>query len=360
MSVHKDLKTNTWFFRKRIQNIDGSVRNCKRSGFKTKKEALKAEVEFGFDNTTNNITVSTLWNEYYDYRKNKIKPSTLYSDKIIANKYILPFFGNRQCNSLKLIDIKQWQKNLQEGELSTARVNKICLNFSLLLDFGRNFYNLKDNPVKKVGSIKGQSIKVQKIDIWTKEEFEAFIDKVNSVQYKTLFYTLYYTGLRIGEAMALTFADIDLENKVLSVNKTLSFGNENVTGYIVTSPKTRNANRKIDLPNSYIKILKIYIEKLEKDKIRYSQSDYIFGISKPLAATTVTRIKNNACKEAGVKQIRIHDFRHTHASMLIEKGVDPLYVKERLGHDDISTTLNTYSHLFKNRRKSIIETIEKL
>jgi len=83
-------------------------------------------------------------------------------------------------------------------------------------------------------------------------------------------------------------------------------------------------------------------------------------VARKPAATTVTRIKNEACKSSGVKQIRLHDFRHTHASMLIEKGVDPLYVKERLGHDDISTTLNTYSHLFKSRRETIIKTIEIL
>ena len=108
----------------------------------------------------------------------------------------------------------------------------------------------------------------------------------------------------------------------------------------------------------YINFLKSYLT--ECSKIKHKQNDFLFGISKPLARTSIKRIKNEACKAAGVKQIRIHDFRHTHASMLIEKGVDPIYVKERLGHDDISTTLNTYSHLFKNRRKSIIETIENL
>ncbi len=360
MSVHKDLKTNTWFFRKRVQNVDGSIKNCKRSGFKTKKEALKAEVEFCFANTANTITISVLWNEYTKYRRNKVKASTLYSNRLIASKYILPAFGNRETKTITVSDISKWQEELLKTGLSIQRVNSICLIFSQLFDFGKTFYSLTDNPVKKIGSIKDQSIKVQKIDIWTKEEFELFIDKVNSVQYKTLFYTLYYTGMRIGEVLALTFEDVDLDNKIIYVNKTLSFGDENKKGYMVTAPKTRNGNRKIDLSSRFISIINDYLQYIKSNHIKYDDKDFLFGISKPLPKTTIGRIKNNACKEAGVKQIRIHDFRHTHASMLIEKGVDPLYVKERLGHDDISTTLNTYSHLFASRRKSIIETIEKL
>lgn len=359
MSVHKDSKTNTWYFRKRMQQLDGSIRNCKRSGFKTKKEAQKAEVEFSFDDAKSKLLISNLWAEYYNHRKTRIKASTLYAEKLMMNKYILPIFSNKDSNKISLSDIQRWQNQLLETNLSINRINKICLVFSQLLDYGKTFYQVKDNPIKKLGFIKDTSIKEQKIDIWTKQEFETFIDKVEELNFKTLFYTLYYTGLRIGEALALTFNDIDLDNRIMIINKTVSYDSENSNqSYSVTAPKTKNGNRKIDLPVVYINFLKSYLT--ECSKIKHKQNDFLFGISKPLARTSIKRIKNEACKAAGVKQIRIHDFRHTHASMLIEKGVDPIYVKERLGHDDISTTLNTYSHLFKNRRKSIIETIENL
>ena len=233
MSVHKDTKTNTWYFRKRVQQLDGSIKNCKRSGFKTKKDALKAELDFNSDNSAAKLSVEDLWNEFYKYRKNKVKASTLYASRIIATKYILPTFNNRDSRTLTLSDISRWQEQLLETNLSIKRINKICLAFSQILDFGKAFYALRENPVKKLGSIKDDTIKIQKIDIWTKEEFTSFMDKVKSIQYKTLFATLYYTGMRIGEALALTFEDIDLTNKIININKTLSFGEES-TYRIVT------------------------------------------------------------------------------------------------------------------------------
>lgn len=359
MSVHKDLKTNTWFFRKRIQNIDGSVRNCKRSGFKTKKEALKAEVEFGFDDVKGKITINDLYCYFLQDQKKKIKASHLYNKKIAIEKYILPIFGEKDCNKITINDIRQWQNQLMAAKISVGRINTIHSFFSQMLEYGHLFYNVEKNPVKMIGPLKNNSIKKSTIEVWTKEEFNQFISKVKNPVYNALFNLLYYTGLRIGEALALSFEDVNLETKILIVNKSISF-KSNSGKYDVSTPKTMNSNRVINLPSSLIENLNKYFAFLKTNKIKPKNTDFLFGINKPLSKTTIARIKDKACDLAKVKRIRIHDFRHTHASTLILMGLDPIYIKERLGHEDVSTTLNTYSHLFAESRKNIISIIEKI
>lgn len=359
MSVHKDVKTNTWYFRKRMQQLDGSIRNCKRSGFKTKKEAQKAEIEFSFDDVKGKLSIKDLYHSYYQDQKNKLKASHLYNKKVAIEKYILPIFGEKDCNKITINDIRQWHNKLLAEDLSIRRINTVHSFFSQMLEYGHLFYNVEKNPVKMIGTLKDTSIKKSTIDIWTKEEFNQFISKVENPVYNALFNLLYYTGLRIGEALALSFQDVNLQNKTLIVSKTISF-KSNSGNYDVSNPKTSNSNRVINLPTTLIEILDKYFIFLKTNKIKQKNTDFLFGINKPLSKTTIARIKDNTCKLAKVKQIRIHDFRHTHASTLIQMGLDPIYIKERLGHEDISTTLNTYSHLFAEKKKSIIDIIEKL
>lgn len=149
--------------------------------------------------------------------------------------------------------------------------------------------------------------------------------------------------------MALTFKDIDLSNKIININKTYSRLNGKD---IITEPKTPKSKRKVSMSNSLCEDIKEYINKIYD----FKKNDRIFHFTKYFLAHEMVRI----CKKSGVKQIRVHDLRHSHASMLIELGFTPLLISERLGHEKVETTLDTYSHLYPNKDDIVANKLDDL
>lgn len=159
--------------------------------------------------------------------------------------------------------------------------------------------------------------------------------------------TMFYTGLRVGELTALTWADIDLDKGEISVTKT-----KQVVGgkTIISTPKTPKSERTIQIPPFLVKLLTEY----RASFYDHGAEDAAFNISK---SGLGHRIKVTSAK-AGVKRIRVHDLRHSHASLLIELGFSPLLIAERLGHERVETTLNTYAHLWPSKQAEVVEKLE--
>ena len=215
------------------------------------------------------------------------------------------------------------------------------------LNFALKFYNLKENPCHLAGSMGKR--KRNKITFWTKEEYFKFIALVDDITKYTMFQTLYYTGMRIGELLALTYNDLDLDNGIIRINKTVNFKGGKVN---VTSPKTPKSNREITIPQLLVKDLSNYIERI----YGYKMTDRVFPYTK---AILYKELKKKS-EQAGLKKIRVHDFRHSHASLLIDMGINPLLISERLGHERVETTLNTYSHLYPSRADELAEKLNKV
>jgi integrase len=205
---------------------------------------------------------------------------------------------------------------------------------------------------KRVNEIK------KEMEFFTYEEFKKFISVVDEFNYKTFFETLYYLGLRQGECCALTWDDIDFNKKEVSINKTLTTKLKGQL-YTLSSPKTANSNRTLPIP---LKLLKSYEKLLKQAKTKkyFKTSWFIFGDELPFRETTIQVRKNKYCKLSGVKQIRIHDFRHSCASFLIQHGASIVLVSKYLGHSKISTTLDTYTHLYKNELLEVSKMIDTL
>ena len=215
------------------------------------------------------------------------------------------------------------------------------------MNYAVRYYTLRDNPCRKAGSIgKGHADEMQ---FWTTEEFKMFLDKISDKpQARAGFLTLYYTGLRIGELLALEYGDIDFEGCKLTVNK--SFQRIDKTD-VITPPKTPKSNRVISLPNFLVDELRAYTGKLYK----LHKHDRIFPYTKHFFEHEMQR----GTKDGEVKRIRLHDIRHSHASLLIELGFSPLAIADRLGHEKVETTLNTYSHLFPHKRDEVADKLQK-
>ena len=204
------------------------------------------------------------------------------------------------------------------------------------------------NPVKlcdPIGSKKGQEL-----NFFTLDEFNQFIKKVNTDEpYYTIFNILFWTGIRRGELLALRPCDFDFENNLLHITRNMVY----IQNYkpMITTPKTEKSKRTITLPKFLVDIVKNYIQ---KDFI--TSHDLLFEVS----PTVLFNKLKHYIKLAGLKTIRIHDFRHSHASLLIEQGYSPLMIAERLGHEKIETTLKTYSHLYPNKQNELAEKLQQL
>ena len=198
----------------------------------------------------------------------------------------------------------------------------------------------------------------QEMQFWTPEEFAAFIRKVDKPDYKMLFEFLYITGCRRGEALALSWDDIDLDKKTVKINKSVTFkAKDGEKTFKVTTPKNVGSNRTVSIPKFLCDDLNEY---------RRWQSEncagdaFVFCGERPLPATSIAREMEYAIRDAGVKRIRVHDLRHSCASLLIHKGVSIVAVSKRLGHTSIEQTLNTYSHMLPDDQKMILEALEYL
>ena len=194
---------------------------------------------------------------------------------------------------------------------------------------------------------------------FTLEEFKKFIEIEKDLKYKTLFEILYYMGLRKGELRGLQWKDFDIENKILKISKQIP-SSYTLHNYKITPLKTKKSNRILPINKVvYDDLIKLYHYNFKKYK-GFNQNYFIFGNYKPISKENISNRKNLNCKLANVKQIRIHDFRHSCASLLINNGASITLVAKYLGHSKIDETLNTYSHMFKNKLIDIVNIIEKL
>ena len=259
---------------------------------------------------------------------------------------ILPYFGNKRVNDITAADIRQWQNELIKMGYSPTYLKTINNQLSAIFNYAVRYYDLKSNPCAKAGSM-GKS-KAEEMDFWTVEEFRKFIDSVMNKRLSYMaFMTLYWMGMRLGELLALNPKDVDLEKRTISITKSYQrLGKKDV----ITSPKTPKSKRVITVPEFLAADIKDYMDSLYD----LQENDRLFLITKYYLEHEMQR----GIKESGVKRIRVHDLRHSHASMLIELGFSPLEIANRLGHEKVETTLNTYAHLYPNKQTKLAERLD--
>ncbi len=183
---------------------------------------------------------------------------------------------------------------------------------------------------------------------WTVDEFKRFIAVVSDKIVSTaIFNLLFWSGMRSGEMLALTLNDFDFDANTVSINKNYARLNNEA---LILEPKTPKSKRKVTLSPFVCDLIKSYAKKL----VAYEPNERLFTVTKHYLKHEMDR----GCKKSGVKVIRIHDLRHSHASLLIEMGFSPLLISERLGHEDIKTTLQTYSHLYPNKQGEVAERLQ--
>lgn len=363
MSIKKkQLKTGVKYcFTLRYVDIFGDTKQYTSKGYDTKKEATEEEAKYRIAIAQNKVSSSTLTFrqievEYLEYLHNRIKQQTI--RKVENQIRVLSPLNDIKINQFNIQHWKRFQIYLDSKNYSIDYKNQIIGLLKRLIRYSNRFYNTSDSMINYIESYKRINEIKKEMQFFTYEEFKDFISVVEEENWKCFFSTLYLLGLRQGEATALTWNDIDFTKKEVSINKTLTTKLKGQL-YTISSTKTTNSNRTLPIP---LKLLNEYEKLKEKAKTKkyFSEEWFVFGDELPFRETTIQMRKNKYCKLANVKQIRIHDFRHSCASFLINNGASIVLVSKYLGHSKISVTLDTYTHLYKNELLEVSRMIDTL
>lgn len=352
MSVYRDEKRKTWYCKFSYKDIDGTRKQTMKRGFSKKKEALEFEREFlELHSMGKNMVFRALCSLYLEDRKVNSKESTWRNKRYRINKWLLPAFARRKVAEITPGDVRHFfnqlkqEKTENETPLSESYLSTLYSDLSAIFNFAVRYYGLNENPCQKAG---GAGKKTRRIHFWTKEEFDRFIATFSHDSiYYIVFLILYYTGLRKGELQALTLADIDYAEGLIHVRKTYDGA---AKGEKITPPKTEKSIRDVSLPPTLLITLKEFFMNRETDR-----NTLLF----PTGKSTFAYHLNKHALIAGVSVIKVHEIRHSHASLLINLGCNILLVSERLGHSDIKMTLNVYGHLFPSKQKELADKLEK-
>lgn len=347
MKAEKDKKTGKWLIQYRYTDWQGKRRKSTKRGFATKREAEEWLRNFLITQKADfNMKFEDFWKMYCADMETRLREHTMRTKKYIVELKILPYFGNKRVNDITAADIRQWQNELIKMGYSPTYLKTINNQLSAIFNYAVRYYDLKSNPCAKAESM-GKS-KAEEMDFWTGEEFRKFIDSVMNKRLSYMaFMTLYWTGMRMGELLALNPKDVDLEKRTISITKSYQrLGKKDV----ITPPKTPKSKRVITIPEFLAADIKDYMDSLYD----LQENDRLFPITKYYLEHEMQR----GIKESGVKRIRVHDLRHSHASMLIELGFSSLEIANRLGHEKVETTLNTYAHLYPNKQTKLAERLD--
>lgn len=344
MPVYKKEQTGTWFCKFCYTDWNGVRKQKKKEGFKTKKEAQDFERDFLNKAASScDMRFSCMAQLYLEDCAPRLKPTTLFNKETMIRQKILPWFGDLPTADISAATVRRWQNELMEKGFSPTYLKAIHNQASAIFNFAVKYYRLENNPCRLAGSI-GKT-RPTEMQIWTAEEFRQFLQAVsNKPAAAAAFSMLFWTGLRSGELLALTREDFDFCAGTVSVSK--SYARQNRQDLILP-PKTPKSRRVVTLPDFLVQMMEEYTADKPEGRIFPQTKHFLF------------HEMERGCTASGVRRIRVHDLRHSHASFLIEKGFSPLLIAERLGHENIQTTLQIYSHLYPNKQHEVAEMIQQ-
>lgn len=349
MPVYYDSKRKNWYVVYRIKDATGKEKQSTKRGFPKKRDAKAWESEFNLKRDKNmDMSFQSLCEIYLEYVDSNDKPSTYITNENIINNKILPYFKDKKVSEITLNDVEAWHNEMiKSGIYAPSYLREMHSQLSAIFNYAIKHYNLKNNPAKAAGTMGSKKAK-KKMIIWDTEEYKKFsFEIMDKPIYFYAFEMLYWTGIRLGELLALTPSDFDFKNHTVTIDKNL----QHIKGRdIILPPKTEKSERTISLPQFLSEEMKEYIDSLYK----IENSERIFNISKSSLHREMTR----GSKASGVKRIPIHHLRHSHISLLIHMGYTAVDIGDRVGHESAYITYH-YAHIFQAVKREIANNLDK-
>ena len=311
---------------------------------------------------SNNMSLDELFDYWQSSAEGELKRASI---KARGKNYVYrvqPYLGKMKIQKITPVILNEWKMKVSRLDCSLTTKKNTYRDFSRMLNFAVKMDFIKDNPLRKVGTFKDSSYIKPEMQYYTPEEWQRYkavalqdaIDR-DIYDYYVFFCIAYYTGMRKGEIHALRWNC--LRGNILSVKTSIT---QKMTGTDVeTPPKNKSSIRDITIPSNLLQLLTEHRERQQRIP-SWNENGFICGYYRPLRDSTIEYLNTKFAKAAGLKHIRIHDFRHSHASVLINAGVNPLDVAHRLGHSSTVQTLKTYSHLFPKETDKALPILEKI
>lgn len=318
----------------------------RKGGYKSQNAAIFAYNELiqnYNDKLNGNFTYQEIYEEWLDVYKTKVKETTYESATSIYRLHILPLFGD-----MKIEDINTKICQMFAMSLSQFVKGKEYFNYAKrVMKYAVKVYDLPKNPFNDV-ILPDFKAPQEQINYLEPDEVAKLLDYFKGdIYWLALFRLMIYTGLRRGETLALTWDNLDLKKNTITIDKTLGIGEDKKV--IVSSPKTEASKATLDLDPGTVLILKEY--KLQ------ANSDIVFPNrkGKHRRLSDISDKLKKALKDLGLKEIRVHDLRHTHATLLFASGASVKYVQKRMRHAKVETTLNIYTHVTKKDKTDALD-----
>lgn len=324
--------------------IDGHEKQIKLSGYKTKHDAEvafrawkpPAEVPSGAS-----TVFDTAIEDYMQARGGDLAQGSLYGVRRVFDRHIIPTFGGKAISSVTRSAVVKWQNALwgdtdKNGDptLKQSTCRQIRSDFRAFMSWAADVYGVADPFVGLKTPQRREDVAVR--DVWSCPDFERFAACVKSDDLRLYFSVLFYSGCREGEALALYPSDFVKDGDAYIIKITKSAAMDRKSFNAVTAPKNTSSVRSVRLPDFMTDVISGYLQT--------ATGPYMFGGDRYFSRSKVKTAFLKAISESGVKSIRIHDLRHSHATWLITEGMPVTAVSKRLGHANTTTTLNTYAH----------------
>ena len=348
----KQSKNGTWFTQFRCKNKFGEeVHKCKR-GFASPEEAQTWEDDFI---ASAGCTMAMTFEEFYEVYEADVRPRlrehTWRNKDYLVRSKIMPYFKNRRMSEIQGIDIIRWQNGLMDGGNNHGRgytptyLRTVNNQLSAVLNHAARYYGLHPNPAVRTMKMGGKE--TSEMQFWTKEEYLKFADEMMEKPREFLmFEILYWTGIREGEMLALMPSAFDLQRGTMRIDKSYQrFDGRDV----ITDPKTPKSIRTIKLSKFLVEEIADYLQRHPE----LGAGDRMI----PGTKYQISRAMKNGCQKSGVKKIRVHDLRHSHVSLLIDKGFTALAIAERMGHEATDITFR-YAHLFPTVQEDMANALD--
>ncbi|MDH9161480.1 site-specific integrase [Staphylococcus succinus] len=349
MPVYKDEQRGTYYYSVSYKDIYGNNKRKVKRGFTKKKDAKIAEsdfiqkVKFGYsDNKT--------FDEIFHTRLKSVQLSERSIEKRTTeyNKYIKKQFGFREVGKITTEQCKQLRDALMNDfDLSLSYARSVWAGFKAVFKYACKYYKLTVDPTLPVEPI--PRVKPKPIYI-TRDDFDERVEGITNTRSQNLAKLLFYSGLRVGEAMALTWNDFDSEKHELNINKTLHL----TRGKIQDTVKTETSFGSVPIPMLLNTLLCDMYEHDKGSNSLFTDDYYIFGGYNPMSYQTFTRHFKMAFPDN-----KIHSLRHSYASYLINNGVDMYLLMKLMRHSNINETIGTYSHLYPDKTHEVVKIFDE-
>lgn len=312
------------------------------------------------------MTVQQLYDEYILAKENEVRATSLVPIKNCLAKGTLPYLADKRLDKLTIPTLQSWKNDIAVINVSISTKQNYYAELRQMLNYAVKMGYIPKNNLTIVGNFKKdtQALPKEELHFYTPDQFKKFIavareqaeekDTINDWSYYVFFCIAYFTGARKGEIYALKWSDI--KGHTLSISRSV---NQKVGRIVETLPKNSSSIRTLQIPMSLEAVLNEQKKRQMQDE-KFTEDFRICGGIDCIRDSTVCNKGFDFADKAGLPHIRLHDFRHSHASLLASEGINIQEIARRLGHSNVEMTWNTYSHLYPHEEERAVSVLDKI